>query len=77
MAEMIDALERILKNIRGELKEAVLMENPTELDIVTAYNEGVEAMTAQVCYYINAVKVGTEHQLKLIEMLNEQEKGEQ
>ena len=55
MKEMRDALQDIIKKVDGELKERVLIDNPTDLDVVEAYNEGVKAMVNQVCYYLNSL----------------------
>ena len=54
----IDLLGKIAEDIGGAWKDAVLIDNDTDNNMVDAYNEGVHAMARQAIYYINAIMSG-------------------
>lgn len=55
MEELIKILEQIVNSVDGDLRKDALIENETDNPLVDAYNEGIEAMTNQVCHHINAI----------------------
>ena len=66
MEELIRILENIASNVSGELKVNVLIDNSTDNPLVDAYNEGVNAMALQICWYVSAIlsAKATESRLK-------------
>ena len=55
MNDTMKLIGQIAEKVGGEWKDAVLIDNYTNLENVDAYNEGVKAMAAQVCHYLNVI----------------------
>ena len=50
--DVCDTLKEIMDNVNGTWKENVLLDNNTDNPLVDAYNQGAEAMAAQVMFYL-------------------------
>ena len=49
---MVETLVRMSEKV-DEIRGTVLLENKTDNDLIDAYNNGVDQMTAQIKQYLN------------------------